>query len=127
MAHEENLYQLFCKWGPHAVICESPFLGRFPQAFAALTETMSMIRRAVYRFDRTVYVETVDPPTAKMAVGVSGKGKDKEDVRQGVLKLQAQGVLFNLNRDVTLLDEHSIDAIAVGYHKYLKMRAAFSG
>lgn len=125
-AHEVNLLNLMERWKPNAVICESPFLGRFPQAFAALTETLSMIRRATYAFDPSICVETVDPPTAKLAVGVSGKGKDKEDVRQGVLKLRDQGVIFDLPRPLEELDEHSIDSIAVGHHKYLRIKQAFS-
>ena len=125
-AHEENLVRLMFKWKPNAVICESPFLGRFPQAFAALTETLSMIRRAVYAYDPTICLETVDPPTAKLAVGVSGKGKDKEDVRQGVLKLREQGVKFNMVARLEDLDEHSIDSIAVGHHKYLRIKQAFA-
>lgn len=114
-AHEENLFSLLCWYRPHAVIAESPFLGRFPQAFAALVECLSMIQRAVARYDRTLPLETVDPPTAKKAVGVVGKGTSKDDVRQGVLGMER--IVFASGIEAALIDEHGTDAIAVGYYK----------
>jgi hypothetical protein len=86
-------------------------MGRFPQAFAALTECLTAIRRAVLRYDDFKPLLLVDPPTAKLAVGVKGKGSVKDDVKQGVLSLR--NLLNPDNIDIQNLDEHSIDAIAV--------------
>lgn len=114
-AHEVGLTEIMELWLPHAIICESPFLGRFPQAFAALVECLVSIRRAVYNYDRTITLETVDPPTAKKSVGVVGKGTTKEDVKNALKRLDGRTLV--VIPDLDSLDEHSIDAIAVGYHK----------
>lgn len=111
LAHEDTLYGYFRYLGPHSIISESPYMGRFPQAFAALTECLTAIRRAVMRYDTFKPLLLVDPPTAKLAVGVKGKGSTKDDVKNGVLSLR--DLLNPDNIDIRNLDEHSIDAIAV--------------
>lgn len=114
MAHEDNLVRYFQTMTPHSIISESPFLGRFPATFAALTECMTTIRRAVWRYEQELSLLLVDPPTAKMAVGlVIRRGMDKEDVKQAILRLTALQNPTNL--DLAALDEHSIDAIAVAF------------
>lgn len=116
MAHEQNLLGYFKYLQPHCIISESPFLGRFPQAFAALTECVSAIRRAVMQYDGFMPLLVVDPPTVKLAVGVKGKGKTKDDVKDGLQKLIASGKLLNtVGVDIDALDEHSVDAIVVAY------------
>lgn len=115
MGMHDRLVVLLEVFQPHAVSTESPYMGRFPQAFAALTECVSYVRRAVDRYDRYQSLESVDPPTAKKAVGMTVKrGSTKDDVKQAVAKLDieyAEGI--NLDD----LDEHSVDAIAVAYHQ----------
>lgn len=117
-AHEDNLVGYFKTWHPHSIISESPYMGKFPQAFAALTECMTAIRRAVWRYDQDLSLLEVDPPTAKKAVGAPGRGGDKDAVKKALLQLTT---LCNPNGvPLPQLDEHSIDAIAVAY-----TRAAF--
>ena len=117
MALEDRLFLMFEHLQPHAICAESPFLSRFPQAFAALTECVSYVRRAVCRYDRYKPLELVDPPTAKKAVGVSVKrGITKDDVRAAIEKLPieyAEGIVLDA------LDEHQVDSIAVAYHQTL--------
>lgn len=117
VALEERLFIYFEHYQPHAICAESPFLSRFPQAFAALTECISFIRRAVMRYDRYKPLEKVDPPTAKKAVGATiRRGMTKDDVKTAIAKLPlryADGV------DLNTLDEHSVDALAVAYHQVL--------
>lgn len=134
-AHEQNLLQVFSHYQPHAIICESPFLGRFPQAYAALVECLTAIRRACYRFNPHIPLETIDPITVKQSVGVvirkAAKGEKrkksgltKEDIKHAVLQLPD---LTNASdRRLIELDEHSIDATAVGYYKYRQLMDAFS-
>lgn len=110
-AHEDNLYGYFTYMQPHCVISESPFMGRFPQAFAALTECMAAIQRAVYRYDPFLPLLTVDPPTVKKLVGVQGKGTTKDDVKRGLLNLTYLQNPYNI--DIASLDEHSVDAVVV--------------
>lgn len=118
-SHGVELYQWMCDWAIHALICESPFLGRFPQAFEALVECKTEIRRALYRYDLCMPLETVDPPSAKMAVGVSGKSKNKDDIKWAILKLP--NFRNESGKRIEDLDEHSTDAIAVGYYKCLAL------
>lgn len=112
---EEHLYEVMYWFKPHAVIAESPYLGRFPQAFAALVECFNTIRRAVIRYDATIPLEMIDPSSAKKAVGVSKKGSTKEDVKYGVLGLS--NLSFKEGIEAESLDEHSTDSLAVGVYK----------
>lgn len=134
-AHEKNLLRAFQHYKPHAIICESPFLGRFPQAYAALVECMTAIRRACYQYNPHIRLDTVDPMTAKQAVGVVIKkapkgskhkkqGLTKDDVKQAILQLK--DLTNQAERMLTQMDEHSIDAIAVGYYKYQQMMSAMN-
>ena len=125
MALEDSLFSRFELFQPHAICTESPFLGRFPQAFAALTECVSFVRRAVCRYDRYMPLEMVDPPTAKKAVGMTVKrGITKDDVKVAVEKLNiayAEGIVLDE------LDEHEIDSIAVAYYQVLIFRGQIPG
>lgn len=113
LAHEDNLYGYFNYIQPHSVIAESPFMRKFPAAYAALTECIVHIRRGLMRYDAFMALHMVDPPTAKKAVGAVAKGSNKDGVKTAILKLPT---LLNPYRiDIAALDEHSIDAIAVGY------------
>lgn len=116
LAFEESLVQYFRVVRPHSVICESPFLKKLPQAFASLTETVASIRRAVMRYDYFRPLLMIDPPSAKRAVGmVLKKGQDKDDVKKAVLALNAWENPYGI--DLASLDEHCIDAIAVGWSR----------
>ena len=127
LAHEDNLFGYFSYTQPHCIISESPFLGRFPQAYAALTDCISSIRRAVMRYNMFLPLLQVDPPTVKLAVGVKGRGTTKDDVKRGLMKLLVEtGKLQNPNQvDIEALDEHSVDAIVVAYTKAAQMVADF--
>lgn len=125
IAHEQGLWTYFCTMRPQAIVSESPYLGRFPQAFAALTECITAIRRAVLQYDPFMPLYMADPMTVKAAVGVHGKGrKDKQALRKE--NVQAAVVALPLiNRtgiDLTQLDEHSIDAIAVAMSRLVEMQ-----
>ncbi len=120
MALEDRLFTLFELLQPHAICTESPFLGRFPQAFAALTECVSYVRRAVCRYDRYMPLEMVDPPTAKKAVGMTVKrGITKDDVTAAVRKLLIQ---YADGLSLDEMDEHRVDSIAVAYYHTLHFR-----
>ena len=114
-AHRQQLFSMIHYFAPASVICESPYMGRFPQAYRALVECLLAIRDAVSGYDIAMSLDTVDPPTAKKAVGAPGKGGGKGAVRDAVLKLKSLQNRSGL--DLKALDEHSIDAIAVGFYK----------
>lgn len=118
-AHEQNIYHQLTWWRPHAIISESPYMGRFPQAFAALVECMGAIQRAVMRYNPAMILETVDPTTAKKCVGVTHRKSTKDDVRVGVMSMS--NIIFPDKSIIDNLDEHSTDAIAVGYYKCIAL------
>lgn len=106
------LYEFFQNWQPNAVVCEANFMGRFPAAYAALTESVMVIREAALMYDVNISFTTIDPPSVKVSVGVPGKSKDKELVRQAIRNLPLK---YTLPQRLPNLDEHSCDSIAVGY------------
>lgn len=105
-------------WDVNKIVSESPYMGKFAQAFAALTECMLCMRLSGYAYDPYTLMGTLDPATIKNHVGVKGNSGDKEKMREAVRKIAGNMV------NVDLLDEHAIDSIAVGYAWY---RAAWLG
>lgn len=112
--HRYNFAALLQQFQPDAVIAESPFMGRFPAAFEALCECRDMLRHVVYEYNPAIPFETVDPPTAKKAVGALVQKGSKEDVQQAVLRLP--DLQWALPTPIALLDEHCYDSITVGYY-----------
>jgi Holliday junction resolvasome RuvABC endonuclease subunit len=114
-SHQENLYAIMVEWNPHFVIAESPYMRKFPQAFAALVECVMAIRAAVIQYDRFMPLALVDPPTAKKSAGMVGKLSGKELVRIALRKLTYLNYAPGI--DLEALDEHEVDAIAVAHHR----------
>ena len=114
-SHAQRLHWLLHHYQPQAVICESPYMGRFAQAFRALVECLTMIQSCVHQYNPSLAIETVDPPSAKKAVGASGRGGDKNPIRRAIAQLQ--WLEFHPSLDLSQLDEHAIDALAVGIYK----------
>jgi Holliday junction resolvasome RuvABC endonuclease subunit len=126
LAHQTALSGYLQAWTPHRAASESPFMGIRAQAFEALVECVSSIREAVYLYNPAITLEMVPPPVAKKAVGVIGRGTTKDEVRNGVLNLVNSGKLgYKAHQVLTQLDEHSIDAIAVGYHVTEEFKSTF--
>lgn len=121
--HRHFLARHLTYFHPNSVISESPFLGRFPRAFEALVLCLSMIRQSVREYDPFIELEVVDPPTAKKAVGASGRGGDKDAVRYAVM--QHPKIQNASGFDYDYFDEHAIDAIAVAAHKVNRLCADY--
>lgn len=98
--------------------CESPYMGRFPAAFAALVECMSRIQMAVYKYKQTMPFYYVDPSTVKRNLGVKGTSSNKDEVARAVAK---SSFINTSNINLTYCDEHTTDAIAVGYTCFKNM------
>lgn len=96
-------------WNPDYVACESPFLGRFPASFAALTEVIAELKRITFNHDPSLPFFTYTPTLVKATVGVVGK--DKTDMSKAIARLDLGYPDQLLSKDV---DEHAIDSIAVG-------------
>lgn len=120
----EILNELFGSIRPGYVACESSFMKRrMPTAYGALMETVYAVRVALRMYDRTIALDLVDPPTAKMAVGASGKA-DKDAVLAAIM---AKGDEFSFSehysgKKLINVDEHSSDALAIAYWKWNKIR-----
>jgi Holliday junction resolvasome RuvABC endonuclease subunit len=112
-AHEDNLVDIFNYYRPNLVASESPFYSQFrPQAFGALTETVDAIRGALWRYDCWLSLFMIDPPTVKKAVGATSHAK-KDEVKAALMALT--DLNYNGPTPIELLDEHSVDALAVAY------------
>lgn len=106
------VFKLLEHWNVSAVICESPYFKLHVQSYAALVECMSYIRRACYLFNPYLEFITVEPAVAKAAVGAAGNKGDKDAVSKAV----AANNFINLGEfNIMGLDQHSVDAIAIGF------------
>lgn len=121
--HEDNLYYFMHEIQPHCVIAESPYMGRFPQAFSALVECVNSVYRAVLRYNRTMPLLMIDPPSVKKSVGMMGRLAGKEPVRIAVSKLTH--LQFAPGFTLDSLDEHGVDALAVAYYRATEIIRSF--
>jgi Holliday junction resolvasome RuvABC endonuclease subunit len=117
--HRCRLLEYFQTRQPHAIASESPFFGRLAQPYAALTECVYGIRLAVQDYDCLKPLNTYDPATVKKNIGVSGKSGDKDAMRRAVLALPF--IQPHQHPYLATIDEHAIDAIAVGYSHFLML------
>lgn len=101
------------------IISESPFMSRFAQAFAALTEVVNGVRYAVMQYNSWMPLHVVDPPTVKNAVGAKGNA-DKDAVKMALRILE--GFVYTGQTPFGELDEHSVDALCVGYYRYKQLK-----
>lgn len=115
---------------PNVVCCEAPFYNRFrPMAYGALLETVSVLRSAVLECNINIEFHMVEPLLVKKTIGVKimkGKNNVEEALEQiDELKKFITRDIYNSNNfsssGLCVLDEHSRDAIGVGY-TYLKLR-----
>jgi Holliday junction resolvasome RuvABC endonuclease subunit len=103
-------------WRPTYVVSESPYMGRFPQAYGALMECLLTIRNVILAWDYGITLHVIDPASVKQAVGVSGRSGDKS-----LMTTAIQGHPDRLDISaITIddLDEHGVDATAVGFAHY---------
>ncbi len=98
---------------PDIVVCESPFFNpKMPSSFAVLTEVVASLFDQVILFNSRCQFSVLAPKLVKKTFSIAGK-KGKDVVKEAVAAVSLlTDVLVN---DIDGLDEHSIDAIAVGY------------
>ncbi len=103
-----NIYE------PDVAICEDNFLGVSPGTFKQLIQAVALLREACNKAERPLHLSYVLPKLAKATVGADFSGTQKEDVKIGVMayeNLDANGI------DLSQLDEHSIDSVAIGLYQ----------
>ena len=103
---------------PDVIICEAAYLGSFANAFVSLSLCIQAVERAVYDYDFDVGFYTIDPSSVKKANGVKGNSKDKEEMRTAII---ANPNIVSVV-DFTKIDEHSVDAIAIGQCYFTRTR-----
>lgn len=104
-------------WEIENAVSEAPYMGKFPAAYSALVSCINAIRSGCSFYDATIYLQVIDPATVKKQLGVPGNSGDKSLVIKAIEK---SDIIDTSLIDLSKLDEHSIDAIAVG-HAYLKL------
>lgn len=117
----KQLMQVLKDTRPLIVCAESPFFGmRHPGAYQALTELLTQIRLTVYNYDNWRELQLVPPSNVKQAVGQKGN-VDKHAMKTALLSM-CNVLKFHSFEKMNGLDEHSIDALAVGYYAYCNVR-----
>lgn len=123
---EQQLYYLLCQFHPSMLIAEAPYMGRFATSFEALVEVRDAIKGAIMSYNPGLYFETIEPLNVKMAVGINlnrENRKDKNAVRKALAELP--NVIWAPGLSIETSDEHTVDAIAVGYWKAMQMISIF--
>ena len=112
------IYRLLWQFHPHMLIAEAPFMGRFAASYAALVEVRKGIIQAAADYNPGMFFETIEPLNVKAAVGVrldKKTRKDKMAVKKAIATIPNLTWANGFSLDP--LDEHSVDAIGVGYWK----------
>lgn len=97
---------------PDVGICEDNFLGMSPLTFKQLIQCVAMLRETFTAHD--VHLSYVMPLLAKAIVDADHPGTSKADVREGLLEYPW---LDTGDVDLSVMDEHSIDAGAVTLYR----------
>lgn len=100
---------------PDWVLCESPYLNsKFPVSYALLTLCTQAVEHAVKDYSSAVLFDYIDPASVKRGVGVKGNSGDKELMKKAIMSHPS--IVSNL--DINYFDEHTIDAIAIGFNGF---------
>lgn len=102
------------KINPDYFCSEKNYISLNVHSGLTIGELITAVRTQVYLFNPYIRFEIFEASSVKKNIGVKGTSGDKEDVKNAILNLNLQN---NSNIDLNLLDEHSIDAIAVGLFK----------
>ena len=113
---------------PHVLACEAPFFNKLrPGAYAALLECITTLRLVINKAYPEIPFVLIEPSLVKKCIGanlIAKKDNVKDQVKEAVLSNINLTSVMNLDNRLysspDKLDEHSIDAIAVGY-SYLKL------
>lgn len=115
-ALREKLLYILDYYDPVAIACESPFYNpKRPQAYGVLVEVLAMIRSVVIEHDDWKKLHMIDPSSVKQAVGAPGNA-NKETMAYHIGRMNQLNILREC-----VLDEHSVDATAVAYCKYIRL------
>lgn len=108
--HSGHLYGLLDYYQPHWVVHESAFMGRFPKAYQGLTECILTLSNTVRQYCPSLPLTPITPMEVKYTIG----GVKKEEVKAAMSRVTD---LIHLSTLLPQLDEHAVDATAIGYTK----------
>lgn len=105
--------QIAEQYMPDIFVSESPFFNhKTPGSFAILTEVISSCFDKVIEIDPNTVIATLEPKYVKKLFGIA-KEIGKEVVKDAVSRFTI--ITDSLEGNLEALDEHSVDAIAIGY------------
>lgn len=115
ISHKQNLKNVLDFYKPLIVVSETPFFNmKRASAAGPLYELLTTVEQTIYEWDKYKPLYKIDPKTVKKTVGASHNAK-KPEMRECVSKVKELSCAC-----LDLLDEHSIDALAVGYAYVIK-------
>lgn len=110
---KNTFYRILDEVRPANVISESAFYNPgMPMAHASLTETIRTIHAAVMEFNVNIQFNRVEPLLVKKTIGAN-MFKGKSPMKDAVM--DKPELISVLRQNIETLDEHAIDAIAIGY------------
>lgn len=119
------------EYDPMVVGIESPFSHLGIDTFRKLCQSLDLVDDTVYRYDKTLDFIKVSPGKAKKAACPPGKyvsngpnKTTKEDIRAFIL--DNPKIISTVGIDLSRLDEHCIDGIAVEQYLVYEAHRAFS-
>lgn len=118
-------------WKVQDIVCEGNYYRGLAQPFKVLTQVVDAIRVGSALCLGHGDIIIIDPTSVKRAVGVNQKGTDKDDMAKAI-KSGLPGLTLLDDFFTDSLDQHAIDAIAIGYayfkgspeYEYFKARAS---
>lgn len=108
------LRELIELYEPDSGICEDNFLGMSALTFKQLIQAVSLYREAANNRKFYIHMSYVLPNLAKAIVGANFRGTTKDDVIKGI---QSYDWLDTTGFDLSLIDEHSADALAITLYR----------
>ncbi len=102
--------ELMLTYNPRVVACEAAYLSHYPEAFKALVETITTLKNTIFNYDESIHFHLLEASVVKANLNVKGDSGDKSLMLNALLAK----TLINCSVDLNTLDEHSIDAIAIG-------------
>jgi len=107
-------------YNPHAVIAEAAFLNsRFPKAVMQLSSYIATIELTILHINKYIKLFRYPPKLVKRLIGAGGNAK-KDDMTRAIGKIPELDALV----DTSVLTEHEIDSLAIGYVGIEEIRAA---
>ncbi len=112
---QNKFFQLLTEVQPQIIVSEGSFYNpMMPMAFGSLTEVISILHRTCIDYDKEMPFVTLSPKTIKSAISsLKTTDKGKDIIKDSIKNIPE--VYDLVSNFIDKLDNHGIDAIAVGY------------